>query len=176
MKTKKDYKASNQFASSSWVCILTGVFLLAAYTVICALDNMHNTLVGIIFLSVYIVVVVLMLFANRQFSAGRKLSAKENIALNTAMSDMIQKINIPFTVTDKNGKIIWYNDVMGNISGRRRHLYGVSISDICQLAPDELAKNSLSLKGENGVETLPTLQWFRIACVCVCWVMQEKTG
>lgn len=158
MKTKKDYKASKQFASSSWVCILTGVFLLAAYTVICALDNMHNTLVGIIFLSVYIVVVVLMLFANRQFSAGRKLSAKENIALNTAMSDMIQKINIPFTVTDKNGKIIWYNDVMGNISGRRRHLYGVSISDICQLAPDELAKNSLSLKGENGVETLPTLQ------------------
>ena len=148
MRTKKDYKASRQVAASSWACILLGVFLLAAYTVICALDIMYNAVVGIVFLSVYIAIVVILLFANRQFSAGRKLHAKENIALSTAMSDMIQKINIPFTVTDENGKIIWYNDVMGAISGRKRHLYGVNISDICQLAPDELVKSSSQLPAE----------------------------
>ncbi|MBQ7294076.1 MAG: DHH family phosphoesterase [Clostridia bacterium] len=154
MRTKKDYKSTKQFAASSWVCILSGAFLLAAYTVICALDIMYNAVVGVVFLSVYTAIVVIMLFANRQFSAGRKLHAKENIALSTAMSDVIQKINIPFTVTDENGKIIWYNDVMGTISGRKRPLYGVSISDICQLAPDELAKNSLRLSAEEISEEI----------------------
>ena len=76
MKTKKDYRDSKQFAAFTWICILIAVFLLAAYTIICALDNMYNDIVGILFLTLYIIVVVIMIFINRQHSAGKKTRSR----------------------------------------------------------------------------------------------------
>lgn len=157
MRTRKDHKSSRQFAAATWVCILMGVFLLAAYTVICALDTMNNIMFGFIFLFFYIVVVAVMLFVNRQYSLGRRTRLRENVALSTAMSDIIHEINIPFAVTDQSGRFIWYNEALEEYSGRKKHLYGINISEFCQIAPEELAKNSVVLDGdgENGGELLP---------------------
>ncbi len=162
MRTRKDYKSSRQFAAATWVCILMGVFLLAAYTVICALNTEYNTLVGLIFLAFYIVVVAVMLFVNRYYSIGRKMRLRENIALNTAMSDIIHEINIPFSITDTSGKVVWYNDALETFSKRKRHLYGINISELCQLAPEELAKNSVTLSVDENAEaeTLPDAEVF----------------
>ena len=76
MRTQKDYKESKQFAAASWICILIGVFLLAAYTVVCALDSVYNEVVGVILLTVYMAIVVAMLFVNRQHASGKKSSSK----------------------------------------------------------------------------------------------------
>lgn len=154
MKTQKDLKESKQFAASTWICILIAVFLLTAYTVICALDTMYNEIVGIIFLSVYVIAVVIMLFVNKRYAVGRRMRSRENIALSTAMSDLVQSINIPMAVTDRGGKIIWYNDEMFALSGRKRHAFGINISDICQLAPEELAKTNSEIEPENAAEEI----------------------
>ena len=154
MKTQKDFRDSRQFATSTWICILIGVFLLAAYTVICTLDNMYNEIVGLVFLSVYVVAIVILLVINRQHSLSKKLHSRENIALSTAMSDLVQKINIPMTITDQNGKIIWYNDETFALSGRKRHIFGMNISELCQIAPDELAKFTSSITTDVPPATL----------------------
>ena len=141
MKTKKDLRDSKKFATSTWLCILSGVFFLAAYTIICALDVMKDELAGLIFLSAYILIVIVTLLINRSDSKQKKIGKRENIALSTVMSDLVQRINIPFTITDTNGKIIWYNDILLTASGRKKHLFGVSISEFCQIVPDELARS-----------------------------------
>ena len=145
MRTQKDYKESKQFAAASWICILIGVFLLAAYTVVCALDSVYNEVVGVILLTVYMAIVVAMLFVNRQHASGKKSSSRENIALSTAMSDIIQKVRIPFTITDSHGKIVWYNNELASLSSRKKPLYGINISEFCQIAPEELAKQNPSV-------------------------------
>ena len=154
MRTQKDYKDSKQFAAATWICILIGVFLLAAYTVICALGSTYNEIVGIIFLTVYMAIVVAMTFINRQFSSGRRMRTRENIALSTAMSDLIQRVNIPFIVTDPHGKIVWYNDETASLFSRKKAVYGMNISEFCQIAPEELAKHSPTITEENAEETL----------------------
>ena len=154
MKTQNDFRESKKFAASTWLCILLAVILLTAYTVICALDTMYNELVGMAFLSVYLVAVAIMLFVNRRYSVGRRMRSRENIALSTAMSDLVQKINIPMAVTDKGGKMVWYNEEMFALSGRKRHAFGINISDICQLAPEELAKTNPEITPENAAETI----------------------
>lgn len=154
MKTQKDFRDSRQFAASTWICILVGVFLLAAYTVICALDNMYNEIVGIVFLSVYVAAIVAMLFINRQHSVGKKMRSRENIALSTAMSDLVQHINIPLAITDKNGKMIWYNDETFALSGRKRHIFGINISEFCQIAPDELAKSNAPITADEAATAI----------------------
>ena len=154
MRTQKDYKDSKQFAAATWICILIGVFLLAAYTVICALGSTYNEIVGIIFLTVYMAIVVAMMFINRQFSSGRRMRTRENIALSTAMSDLVQSVNIPFIVTDPHGKIVWYNDEMASLFSRKKALYGMNISEFCQIAPEELAKHAPVITEEDAEETL----------------------
>lgn len=154
MRTKKDYKDSKQFSAASWICILIGVFLLVAYTVICTLDTEHNEIVGIILLTIYISVVVAMLFINRQYAAGKKMRSRENIALSTAMSDIVQKVHIPFTVTDSHGKIVWYNSELASLSARRKPLYGMNISEFCQIAPEELAKQNPSITADDAAGSI----------------------
>ena len=158
MRTQKDYKESKQFAAASWICILIGVFLLAAYTVVCALDSAYNEVVGVILLTVYMAIVVAMLFVNRQHAAGKKSSSRENVALSTAMSDIIQKVHIPFTITDSHGKIVWYNNELASLSSRKKPLYGINISEFCQIAPEELAKQNPNISADDLSETLGEIE------------------
>ena len=154
MRTQKDYKDSKQFTAATWICILIGVFLLAAYTVICALDTLYNEIVGIVFLTFYTALVVVMMFVTRQYTSEKRIRTRENIALSTAMSDLVQGVDIPFTVTDMNGKIIWYNNTMAALSNRKKALYGMNISEFCQIAPEELAKQNEAITVDEANETL----------------------
>ena len=154
MKTQKDYKDSKQFTATTWICILIGVFLLAAYTVICALDAVYDEVIGIVFLTFYTALVTIMMFVNKQYSAGNRMRSRENIALSTAMADLVGRVDIPFTITDPNGKIIWYNEEMATLSNRKKPLYGVNISELCQIAPEELAKLGPSESEDDTNETL----------------------
>ena len=152
MRTQKDFKDSKQYTAATWICILIGVFLLAAYTVICALETMYNEVVGVVLLTVYMVIVVAMLFINRQHASNRRALSRENIALNTAMSDIIQKLHIPFTVTDSQGRIVWYNDELASLSSRKKALYGMNISEFCQIAPEELAMQNPTITADDAAE------------------------
>lgn len=154
MRTQKDYKDSKQFTAATWICILIGVFLLAAYTVICTLDTLYDEIVGMVFLTFYIALVVIMMFINRQYSSGKKIRSRENIALSTAMSDLVQSVDIPFTITDSNGKVVWYNNEMALLANRRKPLYGMNISELCQIVPEELAKQNSSISVDEVNETL----------------------
>ena len=152
MRTQKDFKDSKQYTAATWICILIGVFLLAAYTVICALETMYNEVVGVVLLTVYMVIVVAMLFINRQHASNRRALSRENIALNTAMSDIIQKLHLPFTVTDSQGRIVWYNDELASLSSRKKALYGMNISEFCQIAPEELAMQNPTITADDAAE------------------------
>ena len=154
MRTQKEYKEYKHFTAASWICILIGVFLLAAYTVICTLDTMYNEVVGVILLTVYMAIVVAMLFINRQYASGKKARSRENIALSTAMSDIVQNVHIPFTITDSQGKMVWYNNELASLASRKKPLYGINISEFCQIAPEELAKQNPGVSVDDAAEVI----------------------
>lgn len=153
MRTQRDYRDTKNFTATTWVCILIGVFLLAAYTLVCTLDVKHDDIIGIIFLTFYIVLVVIMTFVNRHYTSEKRIGIRENIALSTAMADLVQKIDIPFTVTDSNGKVIWYNKKMALLSGLKKPLYGINVSEFCQIVPEELAKHLVPTEADDIIDT-----------------------
>ena len=144
MKLKKDLRDSRQVTVSTWICILCGVVLLSAFTVVCITDVSPTEIVGVICLSIYIVCATITFLVNRNYRLKKKRRATENAALSSIMTEVIHGIDQPFVITDPSERIIWYNDTFSRMTGRRGTLFGISFTEFCQISPEELAKNNKS--------------------------------
>jgi len=142
MKSKKEFRDSRQVALATWICILCGAVLLAAYTVICAVGDFPETAVGIVCLSVYVAFVIMTFLVNHNYRQKKKMRANENAALNSVMTEVIHGIGIPFFITDTDEHIIWYNEEFSRVTGRRGSLFGINLSEFFQISPEKLAKNN----------------------------------
>ena len=154
MKNKKDLRDSHQVTLATWVCIFCGAILFAAYTVICAVDMDHKEIVGIFCLLIYLACATVAFLANRSYRTKKKLRVGENAALNTIMTEVIQAVDIPFVLTDSDEQIIWYNSEFSHIVDRRGSLFGIKLTEFCQIAPEELAKNNRNFSTVEAVEPL----------------------
>ena len=67
MKSKKEFRDSRQVALATWICILCGAILLAAYTVICAVGDFSETAAGIVCLSIYVAFVIITFLVNHNY-------------------------------------------------------------------------------------------------------------
>lgn len=169
MKNRKDMRDSHQVTLATWICIFCGAILLAAYTVICAVDSFPEEIVGILCLLIYLACATFAFLANRKYRSKKKLRVGENAALSTLMTEVVQAVDIPFVLTDSNEQIIWYNDEFYRIVDRRGSLFGIRLTEFCQIAPEELAKNNRNFStvspdlprllepSENPLGTAPTV-------------------
>ncbi len=144
MKQKKDFRDSRQVTVSTWICILCGVVLLTAFTVISITEALPIEPVGVVCLSIYIICAAITFWVNRNYLRKKKRRTAENTALNSIMTEIVQGIDQPFVITDPNERIVWYNNAFSHISGRRGLLFGMSLTEFCQISPEELAKNNKS--------------------------------
>ncbi len=144
MKNKKDFRDSHQVTVSTWICILCGVFLLTFFTSVCITEMLPPVPVGVVCLTVYIGCAAVTFLVNRNYRKKKKRRAAENTALNSIMTEVIHGIDQPFFITDPNERIIWYNEAFLNITGQKRTLFGVNLTEFCQVSPEELAKHNKS--------------------------------
>lgn len=121
------------------LCILLGIFLLALYTVLCSLDIARTDLLGILFLAVYLAAAFAAFLLDSENARRKSRRKLENVALSTAMAQAVQIINIPFVITDSEGKIIWNNDGFSRIVGEKNSLFGINLSEFCRISPSESA-------------------------------------
>ncbi len=120
------------------LCILLGIFLLAVYTVLCALDVSRSDIIGICFLCLYLMAALAAYLFDRQNSIRKNRRKLENMALSTVMSQTVGGIGIPFVITDKEGKIIWHNKGFSTMIQDDGSLFGVNLSEFCQISPEEV--------------------------------------
>lgn len=142
MKNKKDIRDSRQVTLATWSCIFCGVILFAAYTVICAIGGFPEDIVGVVCLLIYLACATLTFLANHKYHHKKKMRVGESAALSTVMTEVIQAVNIPFVLTDTGERVIWYNSAFAALVGRRKSLLGAELTEFCQIAPEELAKNN----------------------------------
>lgn len=144
MKQKKDMRDSRQVTVATWICILCGVVLMLAYTVVSITDAFSTDIIGVVCLSIYIFCAAVAFFVNRNYRHKKKMRVAENTALNSVMTDVIHGIDQPVVITDPNERIIWYNDAFLAATERRGNLFSVSFTEFCQISPEALAKNNKS--------------------------------
>lgn len=139
----KKQKRSYTEASTSLpfkLCILFGVFLLALYTVLCGVDGLPHDVIGIVLVALYSAAALFAFFRREQTRARKKLRKQETVAMSTVMAQTIQNIGLPFVMTDEDGKIVWYNLGFSGMVGRKNPLFGIHLSEFCQISPRELVK------------------------------------
>ncbi|MBQ7380493.1 MAG: DHH family phosphoesterase [Clostridia bacterium] len=142
MKNRKHLHVENSATLPFRLCALFGVFLLALYTVLCTIDGVAYDIVGIIFLVLYLAAVVLAFFNRAHTKSRNSFKKQESISMSTAMAQTIQSIGIPFVVTDDDSKIIWYNEGFSHMVKRQSTLFGINLSEFCQISPRELVKST----------------------------------
>lgn len=142
MKIKKDIRDSHKVTMATWTCIVCGAFLITLYTVLCTVGGFPNTTVGILCLVVYLACATATFLTDRRYRTKKKHRAIENAALSTVMTEVVQAVDVPFVITDSAEQIIWYNVAFAQAVDHPRSLFGISLTDFCQLAPEELAKQN----------------------------------
>ncbi len=120
-----------------WACTLLGVLFIAAQILVSALTSIPKEIFGIALILVYIVITS-SIYARNRHRFAEQPQKKESDSMNTVMTDMIQKINIPVTITDEYGKIIWYNNEFSIISGRPGTLFGANLNEFCPVSLPEI--------------------------------------
>lgn len=140
MKKQKQRYMEESSSLPFKLCILFGVFLLALYTVLCTLEDLPHDVIGIVLVAVYVVAVLVAFFRRSQTQARKKLRRQEAVAMSTVMAQTIKNIGIPFVLTDDDGKIVWYNLGFSSMVGRKNALFGIHLSEFCQISPTDLVK------------------------------------
>ncbi|MBO5306140.1 MAG: DHH family phosphoesterase [Clostridia bacterium] len=142
MKNKKQPYVENSGTLPFRLCVVLGIVLLALYTILCTIEGVPHDIVGIVFLVLYLTAALFAFFRRARYRSRRNLRKLEAISMSTAMAQTIQSIGIPFVLTDDDGKIVWYNEGFSHIVNRQSALFGINLTEFCQLSPPELVKST----------------------------------
>lgn len=154
MKNKKPLYVENSTTLPFRLCVVLGIFLLALYAILCTVEGLPYGTIGLILFLLY-TAAALTAFFRRAHTRSRKSQRKqEAISMSTAMAQTVQSMELPFVLTDDDGKIVWYNLGFSHMVKRQGTLFGVNLSDFCQISPEELEK-SARLATEFQTDALP---------------------
>ncbi len=142
MKNKKHQYTEVSSSLPFRLCVLLGIFLLALYTILCTIEGVPHDIVGIVFLGLYVAAALVAFLRHKQTRTRKNLRKQEAVAMSTVMAQTIQNIGIPFVMTDTDGKIVWYNLGFSHMVNRQSALFGINLSDFCQISPVELVKST----------------------------------
>lgn len=140
-KIKRDFKLTSKVVTATWTCIILGILLLSVCTVMNILEVQNSDIITIAFVVAYMAATALTFVISRMEVAHRKANTVETAAISTVMAEIVKRINIPFVITDSDGKIIWYNDQVHDTFNKHTPLFGLNIEGFCHIIPEELAKS-----------------------------------
>ena len=153
-KNNSQPRFTGSFNLSVWFCILLGAVLLSIYTVLCILEYEYTYLIGIGFLVLYIAAAVVALVLRQLYHNNRVIHRQENIAMSMVMAETVKTLQIPFVISDENGKIIWYNRGFSTMVDEKGALFGEQLSEFCQISPEELVKSN-TLVADFSIDSSP---------------------
>ena len=112
MQNKKTGRQSPDYTALIW-CVSIGLVCFAAHIFICKVLTADPAVTGLVLLAVYIAAVSFFLIRVIKYHINQN-SADSMISANTnALRDLLAQIGTGLVLTDGNGRIIWYNDALG---------------------------------------------------------------
>lgn len=124
------------------ICVLIGVFFLAAFTILVSFTSLPPAPVGIILTVSYVYIAILIFIAVR--GKLRKIAAEEEraLALNTEIYQMFREtVDLPYAIISADGKITVLNRALQDILGQNTQ-FGGSIEDFCSAGAEEIIRAS----------------------------------
>jgi c-di-AMP phosphodiesterase-like protein len=137
------------------ICVLIGVFLLAAYTIAVSFTELPPVIVGIILTVLYVYTAIFFFIGVRNKLKKLALEKAEADALNTEIYQMFREnIDLPYAIISSDGKVTIINRCLQDILGQTIPFGGL-IEEFCSATADEIIKASepggqISLNIQNG--------------------------
>ena len=91
----------------------------------------------------YVIALIILTAAAARSTAGKVSDQKLSPVLGQLMVDVVLKLHMPVLICDLTGKIIWYNRSLGTLAGSRGALYGITLSKVCGLSPEEVSSEGV---------------------------------
>ncbi|NLW74593.1 MAG: hypothetical protein GX057_06885 [Clostridiales bacterium] len=136
------------------VCVIIGIFLLAAYTIVVSFTALPPSLFGIILTVVYIYTAIFTFLGVRNRLRKIALEEERAAAYNTEIYQMFREtIDLPYAIVSAEGRVTIINRALEEILGRQAT--GEALEEICGTSAEEIIKASepdgqLSLDIQSG--------------------------
>ena len=145
MQNKKTGRQSPDYTALIW-CVSIGLVCFAAHIFICKVLTADPAVTGLVLLAVYIAAVSFFLIRVIKYHINQN-SADSMISANTnALRDLLAQIGTGLVLTDGNGRIIWYNDALGEEFSLGTEGVGTSMYSFFDITEEKLLNETV----ENG--------------------------
>lgn len=146
MQNKKTGRQSPDYTALIW-CISIGLVCFAAHIFICKVLTADPAITGLVLLAVYIAVASFFLIKVIRFHINQN-SADSMISANTnALRDLLAQIDTGLVLTDGNGRIIWYNDTLGEEFSLGTEGVGTSMYSFLDITEEKLLNDTVEKGG-----------------------------
>ncbi len=159
MQNKKNTFQISDLSTLIWAIAL-GVICFAAHVFICNFTESDPALTGLILLAVYLAAVSVLAVSMYRYQKA-KAEADESISANAnALRDLLTQVSTAMTLTDGNGKLIWYNESASETFTLGTSAIGTSIYGITGMTEEKL----LSAMSEGGTASVIYDRNYLITC------------
>ena len=126
------------------VYAILAVVCLSAHVLICTFTSVLPAVCGLIMISVYLLLAVLVYFTiHKRISFIRMASDASEEQNNGVIYTFRNHLKIPYAVVTENGKIITVNSAMKQLAGVAA-VFNADLKDICDLSIDDLISTTAS--------------------------------
>lgn len=124
------------------ICIILGILMLLGYTLLSALTDFSELLLGIVLTVLYAYVAVFCFVLVRGKLNKIKIEIRRAEAFNKDVSRMFgDTVDLPYAITDENGALMSVNNALSELLGQ--NLSHISrIEDFCSASIDEIIRVS----------------------------------
>ena len=146
MQNKKTGRQSPDYTALIW-CISIGLVCFAAHIFICKVLDADPAITGLVLLAVYIAAASFFLIRVIRYHINQN-SADSMISANTnALRDLLAQIDTGLVLTDGNGRIIWYNDALGEELSLGTEGVGTSMYSFLDITEEKLLNDTAEKGG-----------------------------
>ena len=151
------------FAALIW-CVVAGVVCFIADLVICALvPETINSVIGIIFFTVYVAAAALISVFSYRISKSRAETEALISSKDDAFRDLVAQVGTAMYLTDGGGRLVWFNDTAAELFGFSDNSVGYDTYQICSTKEETLIEETKN----GGVSLQYKRRDYRLTCFMI---------
>ena len=143
MQNKKNNRQIIDYTTLIW-SIAIGIICFAAHIFICKSTNADPAVIGLILLVFYLAAVTVLAISIYRYQQAKTAAEAEISSNSNTLRDLLAQINTSLLLTDGNGRILWYNDLMADTFSLGQSAIGTSMYTFCNLTEEKLLTDTES--------------------------------
>lgn len=143
MQNKKNNRQIIDYTTLIW-SIAIGIICFAAHIFICKSTNADPAIIGLILLVVYLAAVTVLAISIYRYQQTKNAAEAQISSNSNTLRDLLAQINTALLLTDGNGKILWYNDIMSDAFALGQSAIGTSMYSFCNLTEEKMLTDTAS--------------------------------